>query len=67
MNSFQNNRGWNSPRSNNQNFRKINKYKHHAKEPRNNTKFEYTISRGEKEIMKTLRNMIDFLKGKQRR
>ena len=39
-------------------------YKHHAREPRNNIKFEYTISRGEKEIMRTLRNMIDFLKGK---
>ena len=45
-------------------FRKINKYKHHAREPRNNIKFEYSISRGEKEIMRTLRNMIDFLKGK---
>ena len=62
--SFQNNRSWNSPRNDNQNFRKINKYKHHAREPRNNIKFEYTISRGEKEIMRTLRNMIDFLKGK---
>ena len=62
--SFQNNRGWNSPRNDNQNFRKINKYKHHVREPRNNIKFEYTISRGEKEIMRTLRNMIDFLKGK---
>ena len=27
-------------------------------------KFEYTISRGEKEIMRMLKNMIDFLKGK---
>ena len=62
--SFWNNRSWNSPRNNNQNFRKINKYKHHAREPRNNIKFEYTISRGEKEIMRTLRSMIDFLKGK---
>ena len=62
--SFGNSRGWNSPRNDNQNFRKINKYKHHAREPRNNIKFEYTISRGEKEIMRTLRNMIDFLKGK---
>ena len=61
---FRNNRGWNSSRNNNQNFRKINKYKHHARELRNNIKFEYTISRGEKEIMRTLRNMIDFLKGK---
>ena len=61
---FQNNRSWNSPRNNNQNFRKINKYKHHAREPRNNIKFEYSISRGEKEITRTLRNMIDFLKGK---
>ena len=61
---FRNNRGWNSPRSNKLNFRKINKYKHHAREPRNNIKFEYTISRGEKEIMRTLRNMINFLKGK---
>ena len=60
----QNDRGWNSPRNDNQNFRKINKYKHHAREPRNNIKFEYTISRSEKEIMRTLRNMIDFLKGK---
>ena len=58
---FQNSRGWNSPRDDNQ---KINKYKHHAREPRNNIKFEYTISRSEKEIMRTLRNMIDFLKGK---
>ena len=62
--SFRNNRSWNSPRIDNQNFRKINKYKHHAREPRNNIKFEYSISRGEKEIMRTLRNMIDFLKGK---
>ena len=62
--SFQNSRGWNSPRNDNQNFRKINKYKHHAREPRNNIKFEYSISRGEKEIMRTLRDMIDFLKGK---
>ena len=46
------------------NFRKINKYKHHTREPRNNITFEYSISRGEKEIRKTLRNMIDFLKGK---
>ena len=28
------------------------------------SKFEYSISRGEKEIMRTLRNMIDFFKGK---
>ena len=63
-NSFRNNRSWNSPRNDNPNFRKINKYKHHAREPRNNIKFEYSISRGEKEIMRTLRNMIDFLKGK---
>ena len=61
--SFRNNRSWNSPRNDNSNFRKINKYKHHAREPRNNIKFEYSISRGEKEIMRTLRNMIDFLKG----
>ena len=59
--SFRNNRSWNSPSNDNQNFRKINKYKHHAREPRNNIKFEYSISRGEKEIMRT---MIDFLKGK---
>ena len=62
--SFRNNRGWNSPRNDNRNFRKINKYKYHAREPRNNIKFEYSISRGEKEIVRTLRNMIDFLKGK---
>ena len=62
--SFRNNRSWNSPRNDNPNFRKINKYKHHAREPRNNIKFEYSISRGENEIMKTLKNMIDFLKGK---
>ena len=62
--SFWNSRGWTSPMNDNQNFRKINKYKHHARESRNNIKFEYTISRGEKEIMRTLRNMIDFLKGK---
>ena len=63
-NSFRKNRSWNSPRNDNPNFRKINKYKHHAREPRNNIKFEYSISRGKKEIMRTLRNMIDFLKGK---
>ena len=62
--SFQNNRGWNSPRSDKQNFRKIDKYKHNAREPGNNIKSKYTISKGEKEIMRTLRNMIDFLKGK---
>ena len=63
--SFRNNRSWNSPRNENLNFRKINKYKHHAREPRNNIKFKYTISRGEKEIMKILRNMIDFPKSKR--
>ena len=62
--SFRNNRSWNSPRNDNTNFMKINKYKHHAREPRNNIKFEYSISRGEKEIMRTLKDMIDFLKGK---
>ena len=62
--SFQSSRGWNSPRNDNQNFRKINKYKHHVREPRNNIKFENTISRRKKEIMRTLRNIIDFLKGK---
>ena len=61
---FRNNRSWNSPRNNNSNFRKINKYKHRARELRNNIKFEYSISKGEKKIMRTLRNMIDFLKGK---
>ena len=34
--SFRNNRGWNSPRGDNQKFRNINKYKHHAREPKNN-------------------------------
>ena len=63
-NLFRNNRSWNSPRSDNPSFRKINKYKHPAREPRNSIKFEYSISRGKKEIMRTLRNMIDFLKGK---
>ena len=63
--SFWNSRGWNSPRNDNQNFRTINKYKHHAREPRNNIKFEYTISRGEKEIMRTLRSMIDFSRARQ--
>ena len=53
-----------SPRNDNPSFRKINKYKQHAREPRYNIKFEYSISRGEKQIMRTLRNMIDFLKGK---
>ena len=62
--SFWKSRGWNSPRNDNPNFRKINKYKHHAREHRNNIKFEYTISKGGIEIMRTLRNMIDFLKGK---
>ena len=62
--SFRNSRSWNSPRNDNPNFRKINKYKQHAREPRNNIKFEYSLSRGKKEIMRTLRNMIDFLKGK---
>ena len=62
--SFRNKRSWNSPRNDNQNFRKINKYKHHARKSINNIKFEYTISRGEKEIIRTLRNMIYFLKGK---
>ena len=65
--SFRKNQSWNSPRNDNPNFRKINKYKHHAREPRNNIKFEYSISRGEKEIMRTLRNMIGFLKGKNDR
>ena len=61
---LKNNRSWNSPSNENPNFRKINKYKHDAREPRSNIKFEYSISKGEKEIMRTLRNMIDFLKGK---
>ena len=62
--SFRNNKSWNSPMNDNPSCRKINKYKYHVREPRNNIKFEYSISRGKKEIMRTLRNMIDFLKGK---
>ena len=58
-----NNKTW-SPRNNDNNFRWINKYKHSAREPRNNIKFEYYISRGEKEIMNTLTEMIEFLSGK---
>ena len=48
-------------------YRKINKYRHPARNPKNNIKFEYQISRGEKEIMSTLTKMIEYLKGKSDR
>ena len=45
-NTWHDNRGGNNNSYNNW-FRKINKYRHSAREPKNNIKFEYQISRGE--------------------
>ena len=58
-------KSWNGSRRENNypNYRRINKYRHPAREPRNNIRFEYT-TRGEQEIMETLRKMIEYLRGK---
>ena len=64
------NESWQSNRGDNNSYncyRKINKYRHPARDPRNNIKFEYQISRGEREIMSTLAKMIEYLKGRSER
>ena len=64
-NTWHDNRGSNN--SYNNHFRKINKYRHQVRDPKNNIRFEYQISRGEREIMSTLAKMIEYLKGKPER
>ena len=58
-----NNKSWN-PRynysSNYDSRRRLNRYKHQARDPKNKIKFEYNIA--DKEMMANLRNMIDHLK-----
>ena len=49
------------------NYRRINKYRHPAREPRHNIRFEYATGRGEREIMRVLNRMIEYLKGKSDR
>ena len=49
------------------NYRRINKYRHPAREPRHNIRFEYATGRGEREIMRVLSRMIEYLKGKSDR
>ena len=70
-NDSQHNRSWNGNRREQGNFnssyRRINKYRHPARDPRSNIRFEYTISKGEQEITGTLRQMIEYLKGKSDR
>ena len=46
------------------NYRRIIKYRHPAREPRHNIRFEYTTGRGEWEILRVLSRMIEYLKGK---
>ena len=46
------------------NYRRINKYRHPAREPRHNIRFKYATGRGEREIMRVLSRMIEYLKGK---
>ena len=48
-------------------YRRINKYRHPAREPRHNIRFEYATGRGEREIMRVLSRMIKYLKGKSDR
>ena len=65
------NRPWNGNRRDcgdfNNSYRRVNKYKHPAREARNNIKFKYSVSKGEQEIMGTLRKMIEYLRGKSDR
>ena len=49
------------------NYRRINKYRHPAREPRHNIRFEYATGRGKWKIMRVLNRMIEYLKGKSDR
>ena len=61
---------WHGDRNNSNhynNYRRINKYRHPAREPRHNIKFEYATGRGDREILRVLSRMIEYLKGKSDR
>ena len=48
-------------------YRKVNKYRHPAREPRHNIRFEYEANKGDQELMRVLHRMIQYLKGKSDR
>ena len=60
---------WNNNRSGGSynNYRKVNKYRHPAREPRHNIRFEYEANKGDQELMRVLHRMIQYLKGKSDR
>ena len=62
-NSYSDNKSWN-PRYNYSNNcdsrRRLNRYRHRARDPKNKVRFEYNIA--DKDKMSNLRNMVDHLK-----
>ena len=65
-NDSHNSKSWHGGKkdgNNYNNYRRINKYRHPAREPRHNIRFEYATGRGEREIMRVLNRMIEYLKG----
>ena len=52
----------NPNRSYNGGYRRINKYRHHEKEPRNNIRFEYAAGRGDQELTRVIHKMIEYLR-----
>ena len=60
---------WNNNRSGGSynNYRKVNKYRHPAREPRHNIRFEYEANKGNQELMRVLHKMIQYLKGRSDR
>ena len=62
-NSYSDNKSWNSRYNYSNNYdsrRRLNRYRHQARDPKNKVKFEYNIA--DKDMMSNLRNMVDHLK-----
>ena len=61
--SWNNNKSWNPRYNYSDNYdyrRRLNRYKHQSRDPKNKIKFEYNIA--DKEMFSILRNMVDQLK-----
>ena len=52
----------NSSRSYNGGYRRINKYRHHPRDPKNNIRFEYAVKNGDQDVIRVLYKMIDYLR-----
>ena len=62
-NSYSDNKSWNPRYNYSNNYdskRRLNRYRHQARDPKNKVKFEYNIA--DKDMMSNLRNTVDHLK-----